>query len=387
MSHQAEDNLRWCFQLLDGLAAAGVRRLVLSPGSRSTPLVLAAERHPQMRLHTLIDERSAGFFALGLSRFKGTPAALVATSGSAPAHWYPAVIEANQGQVPLILLSADRPPELRDWGANQSIDQFRLFGTQTRAFHDPGPARADAAGLRFIHQLGRKVVRQSRWPRPGPVHINLPLREPLVPKTEVDLPAGDFCVQAVLHRYETFQLATGHTVKLPMDRGEGQQWNRAPGNLYSTPRRVRVEAGERRRISIGLDRVMPPIEEPADLERVMDVVAREIDGPGLQPASGGHLGYISGGGIYPGALGDYLAAVTNRYAGVHYAGPGAVHLENMLKLSNAGAVIMPASPGFYHGPRSVGDLVDFVVARVLDHMDVDHAIGYRWTGEEEARDG
>ena len=142
MSHQAEDNLRWCFQLLDGLAAAGVRRLVLSPGSRSTPLVLAAERHPQMRLHTLIDERSAGFFALGLSRFEGTPAALVATSGSAPAHWYPAVIESSQAQVPLILLSADRPPELRDWGANQSIDQCRLFGTQTRAFHDPGPARA-----------------------------------------------------------------------------------------------------------------------------------------------------------------------------------------------------------------------------------------------------
>ena len=189
MSRQAEVNLQWCFQLLDGLAAAGVGRLVLSPGSRSTPLVLAAERHPRLRLHTLLDERSAGFFALGLSRFEGTPAALIATSGSAPAHWYPAVIEANQGQVPLVLLSADRPPELHDWGANQSIDQTRLFGTQVRAFHDPGPARADVEGLRFIHQLGRKAVRQSRWPRPGPVHINLPLREPLVPMTEVALPA------------------------------------------------------------------------------------------------------------------------------------------------------------------------------------------------------
>ncbi len=189
MSHQAEVNLHWCFRLLDGLTAAGVRRLVLSPGSRSTPLVLAAERHPQLHLHTLIDERSAGFFALGLSRFDGTPAVLVATSGSAPAHWYPAVIEANQGQVPLILLSADRPPELHDWGANQSIDQTRLFGTQVRAFHDPGPARSDADGLRFIRQLGRKAVRQSRWPRPGPVHINLPLREPLVPNTEAALPA------------------------------------------------------------------------------------------------------------------------------------------------------------------------------------------------------
>jgi 2-succinyl-5-enolpyruvyl-6-hydroxy-3-cyclohexene-1-carboxylate synthase len=189
MSRQAEDNLHWCFRLLDGLAMAGVRRLVLSPGSRSTPLVLAAEGHPQLRLHTLIDERSAGFFALGLSRFDATPAVLIATSGSAPAHWYPAVIEANQGQVPLILVSADRPPELHDWGANQSIDQTRLFGTQVRAFHDPGPARSDEDGLRFIHQLGRKAVRQSRWPRPGPVHINLPLREPLVPATRVALPA------------------------------------------------------------------------------------------------------------------------------------------------------------------------------------------------------
>lgn len=180
MSDRARQNLLWCFHLLDGMAAAGVRHLVLSPGSRSTPLVLAAERHPRLRLHTLIDERSAGFFALGLARHDQTPAVLVATSGSAPAHWYPAVIEANRSQVPLLLLSADRPPELQDWGANQTIDQTRLFGTQVRAFHDPGPAQADADALRFIRQLGRKAVNQSRWPHPGPVHINLPLREPLV---------------------------------------------------------------------------------------------------------------------------------------------------------------------------------------------------------------
>ncbi|WP_296810142.1 2-succinyl-5-enolpyruvyl-6-hydroxy-3-cyclohexene-1-carboxylic-acid synthase [Thiocapsa sp.] len=174
-------NLRWALALFDGLVRGGVRRVVLSPGSRSTPLVMAAQRQPLVELTPILDERSAAFFALGLAQASARPVALVCTSGSALAHWFPAVIEASESGVPLILLSADRPPELRGWGANQTIDQTRLFGGFTRECHDPGPAEEDPDALKAIRALGLRAALVSLGPRPGPVHLNLPFREPLVP--------------------------------------------------------------------------------------------------------------------------------------------------------------------------------------------------------------
>lgn len=174
-------NLRWALALFDGLVRGGVRRVVLSPGSRSTPLVMAAQRQPLVELTPVLDERSAAFFALGLAQTSARPVALLCTSGSALAHWFPAVIEASESGVPLILLSADRPPELRGWGANQTIDQTRLFGGFTREYHDPGPAEEGPAALKAIRALGLRAALVSRGPRPGPVHLNLPFREPLVP--------------------------------------------------------------------------------------------------------------------------------------------------------------------------------------------------------------
>ncbi len=135
MSDTALLNLRWALSLIDGLTSCGLEHVVISPGSRSTPLALACERHPAITTWIQVDERCAAFFALGLARSDGRPVAVLATSGSAPAHWYPAVIEASYSAVPLLLLSADRPPELQDCGANQTIDQTRLFGSQVRAFH------------------------------------------------------------------------------------------------------------------------------------------------------------------------------------------------------------------------------------------------------------
>jgi 2-succinyl-5-enolpyruvyl-6-hydroxy-3-cyclohexene-1-carboxylate synthase len=181
--------VHWCLALLDGLLAGGARHLVLSPGSRSTPVVLAAQQRPALTLNPILDERSAAFYALGLARASGRPVALLATSGSAPAHWYPAVMEANEAAVPLILLSADRPPELRGWGANQTTDQTRLFGTQVREFHDPGAPVDSPAMRQALAALGRRAAAVSQGRRPGPVHINLPLREPLVPHADCGLEA------------------------------------------------------------------------------------------------------------------------------------------------------------------------------------------------------
>lgn len=181
MSDVAAANLRWAMALVNGLAAAGVGHAVISPGSRSTPLALACLRHPHLRTWIQVDERSAGFFALGLSKAHRRPVVLICTSGSAPANWFPAVIEANHGLIPLILLTADRPPELRDCGANQAIDQVKLFGDQVRASHELPLAETTAATLQNLGWLATRAVDQSRWPLPGPVHINVPLREPLVP--------------------------------------------------------------------------------------------------------------------------------------------------------------------------------------------------------------
>ena len=174
-------NLKWAETLIQGLASCGVAHAVISPGSRSTPLALACLRDARLKTWVQVDERSAAFFALGLAKAGNQPVMLVCTSGSAAANWYPAVIEADMGATPLILLTADRPPELRDCGANQAIDQFHLFGSHVRGFHELPCAEEGADMLDYLRTLADRVADQSRWPLPGPVHVNVPLREPLVP--------------------------------------------------------------------------------------------------------------------------------------------------------------------------------------------------------------
>lgn len=184
-------SLRWALALLDGLAAGGVERLVLSPGSRSTPLALAAQRRPGLALTPVLDERSAAFFALGLARASRRPVALACTSGSAPGHWLPAVIEAHSAGVPLVLLSADRPPLLRPWGANQTVDQTRLFGAFALESHDPGAPDDAPASLRAVRALGLRAAAVAGGRRRGPVHVNLPFPEPLVPAGDCDTPPAE----------------------------------------------------------------------------------------------------------------------------------------------------------------------------------------------------
>lgn len=175
----AELGFRWAAALFDGLARSGVRRVVASPGSRSTPLTLAALRRPDLKTHVVLDERSAGFFALGLAKAEKRPVVLIATSGSAVANWAPAVVEADMAKVPLILISADRPPELQNCGANQTMDQIGLFGRHVRAFHALPPPEGEDG---WLSDFAARVVEQSRFPVAGPVHVNAPFREPLAPR-------------------------------------------------------------------------------------------------------------------------------------------------------------------------------------------------------------
>lgn len=170
-------NASWSAALVDGLVGAGVVHVVISPGSRSTPLALSCLRHPSLTCKVLLDERAAAFFALGLAKACGRPVVLICTSGSAVANWHPAVAEADAARLPLILLSADRPPELQDCGANQTIDQHYLFGNHLRGFHALPPAEADAA---WLGHFAARVVSQSLWPLAGPVQVNVPFREPLL---------------------------------------------------------------------------------------------------------------------------------------------------------------------------------------------------------------
>ena len=170
----------FCATVVDEWARAGVTDAVLAPGSRSTPMALALAVDSRIRLHVFLDERSAGFFALGIALRTGNPAPVLTTSGTAAAELHAAVIESHHAGVPLIAVTADRPPEAQGVGAPQTIDQDDLFGRVLRWRAGPGvPEAAAADGWR---SLASRTVAEARGfgGRPGPVHLNLAFREPLV---------------------------------------------------------------------------------------------------------------------------------------------------------------------------------------------------------------
>ncbi|WP_128906549.1 2-succinyl-5-enolpyruvyl-6-hydroxy-3-cyclohexene-1-carboxylic-acid synthase [Halorubrum amylolyticum] len=183
-------NTLWARALVDELVAAGVDAVVASPGSRSTPLTMAAVRNDDLHVFSQLDERSAAYFALGRARRTGEVTPLICTSGTAAANYHPAVMEASEARVPLLALTADRPPELRDSGANQTADQEKLYGDAVRFYKDlPEPATNDRA-LRSLRTTVARAVGAAEGADPGPVHLNVPFKKPLEPtRVPDDVPA------------------------------------------------------------------------------------------------------------------------------------------------------------------------------------------------------
>lgn len=184
-----DSNTAFADAVVNEFTRAGVTDACVAPGSRSTPLALALARDERMRVHVHLDERSAAFFALGAARASGRASVVLTTSGTATANLHPAVLEAHHGRVPLIVCTADRPPELRDTGAGQTVDQSALFGDALRWHVDPGPPEDRPDAGVFWRAIAARAVATALGPVPGPVHLNLPFREPLVPTGDELVPA------------------------------------------------------------------------------------------------------------------------------------------------------------------------------------------------------
>ena len=180
-------NVAWASRFVAALHAAGVREAVIAPGSRSAPLALALDRSP-VTTRIALDERAGAFFALGLAKASRRPVALVCTSGTAAANFFPALVEAWASRVPLVVATADRPPELRDTGSPQTIDQIKIYGDYARWFVEVGPPEEKDGMLDYVASLGARAVAEAWRPPAGPVHLNFAFREPLLPSPDA-LPA------------------------------------------------------------------------------------------------------------------------------------------------------------------------------------------------------
>jgi 2-succinyl-5-enolpyruvyl-6-hydroxy-3-cyclohexene-1-carboxylate synthase len=174
-------NALWASVLVETIVRGGARHVVISPGSRSTPLTIAFARHPEINAVPVLDERSAGFYALGLAKADGRPAVLLCTSGTAAANYLPAIVEAHESGVPLLVITADRPPEMRACASGQTIDQQKLYGSYVGFFHELAVPELEVGRLRYLRQTIVHALQRTLVPARGVVHLNVPFRDPLAP--------------------------------------------------------------------------------------------------------------------------------------------------------------------------------------------------------------
>lgn len=242
--------------LVDELVRGGMTHACLSPGSRSTPLALALSRDGRVRLHVHLDERSSAFFALGLAKFLGQPVAVACTSGTAAAELWPAVVEASQSRVPLLLLTADRPPRLRGTGANQTIDQVELFGRFARGYMEM-VVPADAEDVAAWRTGGRDALAATRTGMAGPVQVNCPFEEPLMPS---DAPSSTRAPVSPTPPTDEMEEPDDGTIEALAAAVDGR---RGVVVLGASARAESGEAGS----SLGAALGWPVIAEPASLAR------------------------------------------------------------------------------------------------------------------------
>lgn len=234
-------NTLWCSVWVETWVRCGMKMAVISPGSRSTPLTMALVRHPDVEVVPVVDERSAAFFALGHARRTKTPVVLVCTSGSAGAHYLPALVEAFESDIPLIAVTADRPPEMRECAAGQTINQNRMFGQFVHWYHELAVPEARLEQLAYLRQM----VRQA-WDRgeQGPIHLNAPFRDPLPPVSDgVDL--------------------------LPIEQGLDEAWFGLPERPQQTSARIRIQ----QRVTTTRGLIVAGPATPADPERYVERLA------------------------------------------------------------------------------------------------------------------
>jgi 2-succinyl-5-enolpyruvyl-6-hydroxy-3-cyclohexene-1-carboxylate synthase len=182
----SDDMTYYLAAFVDELVQSGITDVVISPGSRSTPIALLMAEHPKLEVTVLIDERSASFYALGLAKTTGKPVAVLCTSGTAAANYYPAIVEAFEARIPLLVLTADRPHELRDIGAPQAIDQIKMYGSYVKWFVEMSLPVDDRSMIQYSRTMAARAIGTSVSTPGGPVHLNFPLREPLLPNLQAE---------------------------------------------------------------------------------------------------------------------------------------------------------------------------------------------------------
>jgi 2-succinyl-5-enolpyruvyl-6-hydroxy-3-cyclohexene-1-carboxylate synthase len=232
-------NILWTETFVNELVLAGIKYACISPGSRNTPLTLAFANNKKIRSFVLVDERSTGFFALGLAKSSNSPVVLVCTSGTATAEFYPAIIEAYQNRVPLIVCTADRPPELLDVGANQTINQNNLYKNHIRWFVDIGLPEPTVRRLKHIKSTARRAVYESFIKSKGPVHLNFPFRKPFEPEfytDKVDKATIDFANANGDDRKNFIESKDGKNLK-------NEKWFKEVANFLMTTKKGLIIAG------------------------------------------------------------------------------------------------------------------------------------------------